>query len=356
MIASRSLRILSWCVGLASGTASAVGLGEINLHSRIGEPLRAEIPVLSAGAPLDSACFSLAPMPDADMPVIAAGRTRLVRDGQGYRLIITGSVPINEAVFMIKVQAGCDMDLQRAYVLLPSPPHASVDDAVETPLAAVSEPAPRKARPFPEDRSAEETGEASTQAAKPRPPRRDRAAATRPGAPQARATPDGRSAGQDKLRLGAAFDELPPPAAGNPLAPVHALEERMLKMETTLHLVNAQVDKLDKALALNAEARAMRQKLLALQTPPAAPGFLPEVQAAPTPVPMRGDNSADGWIELVLGVLLGGSVSATVAHLVSRRQNNSRPFEAPLPRSARPRHTAKSLTPKPDYPGRRSRK
>lgn len=331
MIPSRLLRLLPWSVALASGAASAVGLGEINLYSRIGEALRAEIPVLSAGEPLDAACFSLAPIPGADLPVVTAGRTRFVRGDRGYRLIITGSAPIDEAVFMINVRAGCGFDTQREYTLLPIPPESHAASDGELPLA-VAEPAPRKTRPVRETWSPDSEAPITT-AAKPRPPRPARSAAAKAKAPLPRDTLARMTTGKDRIVLGAALDDLPPPGAGDPLAPVNALDERILKLETTLHLLNEEVDKLNSALALNAESRAMRQKLQDLEAAP--PGVVPGALAAPLQVPADAGSSHDGWLELLFGLLLGGSVSAGVAHLVSRRQDKARAF-APPPRVAKP--------------------
>jgi hypothetical protein len=333
MIASRSLRILSWCAALLSGQAVALGLGEINLQSRIGEPLRAEIPLLAAGERLDPGCFSLAAVPGSDLPVITAGRVELRRGSQGDHLLITGRAPVAEPVFMINVKAACNFDLQREYTLLPLPPEIPV--LGET-AAAMTDPAPKKVRRAPPSSPAEMGGESSRTPPDTRQPASEATTAVPPTARKPR-PPVARTTGQDKLLLGAALDALPPPAAGDPLAPVNAIEERMLKMETTLHLITAQVDKLDAALALNAEARAMRQQLQDMQARQGA-AILPLAEAASPPAPpVRSDSSHDGWVELVLGILLGGSVSATVAHLVSRRQGNSRPFDLPPPHIARPR-------------------
>ncbi|MBP5987882.1 MAG: hypothetical protein KA538_11935 [Azonexus sp.] len=336
MIASRSLRILPWCAALLSSQAAALGLGEINLYSRIGEPIRAEIPLLAAGERLDPACFSLAAIPGSDIPAITAGRIQLLG---GNRLLITGRAPVTEPVFMINVKAACGHDLQREYTLLPLPPESQAQSD-NTVSPAIVEPAPRKARRVRQTTPADIDGEPLRQAAKPRQSNDEPAMAEprRPAKPRAALAEH--APGKDKLVLGAALDQLPPPAAGDPLAAVNDLEERMLKMETTLHLINAQVDKLDAALALDAEARSMRQKLQDMQAQQTAPGIAPRVEASPPPAPVRTDSSHDGWVELVLGILLGGSVSATVAHLVSRRQDNSRPFDLPPPHIAKPKPVA----------------
>lgn len=336
MIASRSLRILPWCAALISGQAVALGLGEINLQSRIGEPIRAEIPLLSASERLDPGCISLAAVPGSDIPVVTAGRIELRRGSHGDHLLITGRAPVAEPIFMINVKVACNFDLQREYTLLPPPPETQAPTVGEA-AAATPGPAPTKPRRVRETLAADAGGESPRKSAGSRPPASEPAMAAPPAAAKPRPPLVARSTGKDKLVLGAALDELPPPAAGDPLAPASALEERMLKMETTLHLITEQVDKLDAALALNAEARAMRQQLQDMQTRQGA-ALLPVAEAAPPPAPpIRRDSSHDGWVELVLGILLGGSVSATVAHLVSGRPGNSRPFDLPPPHIAKPR-------------------
>ncbi|UCV22139.1 type IV pilus assembly protein FimV [Ferribacterium limneticum] len=344
MIVLRLLRHGLLSAAIFSGSASAVGLGEITLHSRIGEALRADIPVISGGESLNAACFSLGPVPGADFPVITAARTRLVRIGPDYRLILTGSKAIDEPVVVISLRAGCGMDLQREYVLLPAPPLSTAND-IEPPLTVAS-PAPREmprsrapAERFSE-RWAADSDAPPQPAAKPRPPRTAPNAATKPKKPLPRETLAGIASGKDRIILGAALDDLPPPGAGDPLVPVNELDERLLKMETTLHLLNQEVDKLSTAVTLGAESRAVREKLQDMQAQQATPGILPSVQAATPQAPARAKSNYDDWLELLFGLLLGGSVSAGVAHLVSRRHDKLHSFAASPPRIAKPRRPA----------------
>ncbi|UCV19690.1 type IV pilus assembly protein FimV [Ferribacterium limneticum] len=326
-------------MAIISGAAGAVGLGEINLHSRIGEALRADIPVISGGESLDAACFTLGPVPGADFPVVTSARTRLVRISQDYRLILTGSKAIDEPIVVISLHAGCGMDVQREYVLLPAPP-SSVGDS--EPLAEVAAPLPRQVQPR-RARAERFSETATTDNASPEQPatqpRRERAAA-KPKKPLPRDTLAGMASSKDRIVLGAALDDLPPPSAGDPLAPVNELDERLLKMETTLHLLNQEVDKLSTAVTLNAESRAVREKLQDMQAQQATPGIVPSVQAAVPQAPARAASSQNGWLELLIGLLLGGSVSAGVAHLVSRRHDKARSFDTPPPRIAKPRRPA----------------
>ncbi len=344
MIASRLLRHGLLSAALFSGAASAVGLGEINLHSRIGETLRADIPVITGGEPLDAACFTLGPVPGADLPVITSARMRLVRIGQDYRLILTGSKAIDEPIVVISLRAGCGIDTQREYVLLPAPPTSVGDRAPSDEVSAPMphEIPPRRARPEPFSENEMADSEwPDRPAARPRPPKARPGPTAKARKPLARDTLAGLASHQDRIVLGAALDDLPPPGAGDPLAPVNALDERLLRMETTLHLLNQEVDKLNTAVTLRAESRAVREKLQNMQTQQATPGVLANAQATTRHAPVRAKSMADGWLELLAGLLLGGSVSAGVAHLVSRSQDTSRRFDAPPPRIAKPRRPAR---------------
>lgn len=60
IMASKLTSIVALTFALAPAMANAIGFGEISLHSRVGEPLMAEVPILhSAGEPPIAACFSM---------------------------------------------------------------------------------------------------------------------------------------------------------------------------------------------------------------------------------------------------------------------------------------------------------
>ena len=120
----RTLRLTALGAALlASAPAGAIGFGDIVLHSRVGEPLRAEVPInVEPGETLEGACFSLAPLNGSDLPVVSSAKTRLTREGDRYRLLITGSKPIGEPIFVVGLRASCGTDLQRDFVLMPSEP------------------------------------------------------------------------------------------------------------------------------------------------------------------------------------------------------------------------------------------
>jgi Tfp pilus assembly protein FimV len=126
----------------AAGQAAAIGFGDIILHSRVGEPLRAEVPInVEPGESIDGACFSLAPLNGSDLPVVSSARTKLLREGDRYRLHITGSKPIGEPIFLVGLRAGCGVDLQRDYVLMPAEPVVFADARPLPPPVASAEAA-----------------------------------------------------------------------------------------------------------------------------------------------------------------------------------------------------------------------
>lgn len=361
------LRLSAIGLALLTLDAGAAGLGEISLQSRVGEPLRAEVAIVGDDAAnLDLACFRLAPLGDSDLPVITAARTRLVKVGAGYRLILSGSRPIYDPAFVIALRAGCGAELQRDYVLMPQAPvglpEASAGDRPNL-AAAPARPQPGRSWRADEGDSLESIAEtlspdnpakqrrlvaglkranpelesdmplaAGTRVRmpearrKPAPealPRSNGAAApVRPlPAPQPAAKAPAAAPGGDRLVLGAAPEELKPgekPSALRTTMP--EVEARILKMETTLGMLNEQVDKLNQALTLAAETLVVQQKLQmaqTLQTP-----TLPAPAAQPAPLPPA--PQSNHWLELLLSALVGGGVASVFAHSLAKRRQRTR--------------------------------
>ncbi|KXB31441.1 hypothetical protein AT959_07190 [Dechloromonas denitrificans] len=378
---SNLIRFSALGATIFSGYASAIGFGEITLHSRIGEAIRAEVPVLAAsGEALDTACFTLATLGGTDLPVITGARVRLIRNQNGYRLLITGHKPVTEPIFMLGLRANCGVDLQRDYVLmpeappsladLPAPPsnqpppaqpagtrtrRASEGETLESIAAALAgDDAGQQQRTLATLRRANpglDTKEALAEGTsirlpppkrRPPPPAADideaeqrqtrtYARAERPApAPkkEAPAAPSRRSpeTAGDRLVLGAPPADLKP---GDKAAPQRAslsdMEERMLKLETTLHSLNQEVDKLNQALTLTTEALVVQNRLqLALSAQQ------PTVVAAVAPPPAPASPATGNWLELLLSALAGGSVAVGLAGWLSRRRAPRRDSEMPL--------------------------
>ena len=392
----KMLRTSALIAALFSGNSMAVGFGEIVLLSRIGEPLRAEVPIYAAsGETVEAPCFSLGGVRSADLPVVSSARFRLNRNGGNLTLTITGTQPIAEPIFVIGLRAHCGIDLQRDYVLMPSPPlllaeaEAPAANARPTPVA----PTTRKTRNFrewtarrgdtlesiaeaqsggnladqqrllaamkranpdlveyealaegrsvripvfnrrpAEDNARSAVASRSSADEAPPPPPRPKKQPT----PQAKPTPAtaaGSSSGPDRIVLGAAPDDIRPEVKPSPAkASAGEVEERMLKLETTLNLLNQEVEKLNSALALTTEALAAQQRLMAAQGQVAASDSAAARVAPPPPAPPATANS--NWLELLLSALIGGGLAAGLAHFMSRRSSRAPEDELSLARVA----------------------
>ena len=101
----------------------------------------------------------------------------------------------------------------------------------------------------------------------------------------------------------------------------------MLKLETTLSLLNQEMEKLDSALALSAEATDLQQKLQAAQ---AATESTTIKLAPPAPAPAPATAHPDNWTELLISALIGGGIAAGIAQLLSRRRREQSDENLPL--------------------------
>lgn len=361
---------LALCATLISLNAAAVGLGDMTLHSRVGEPLRAEVPVYTDEAQrIDNACFSLAPLHGSDLPVITSAKTRLVRIGSDYRLIITGSQPIGEPVFVIGLRTSCGIELQRDYVLMPAAPltrtmEATSSATVHSPKRAktvnTSEWLAREGETLESIAESKSNGRISAQrrllaglkranpdidpeqylsegtlvnipnitrripaeapASLPStditPPTPDEPP---PPRPKKKPKPSAHLNGGDRIVLGGEPETLKPgELAIAPRSELSQMEDRMLRMETTLRTLNQQVDNLNAAIEVSAETFALRQKLQAAQT--ASNDAPVALTAAPPPAPPTppGNNDWANWLELGISALIGGLIASGLAYLLSR--------------------------------------
>lgn len=380
------LRFSVMGVAAVSGYANAIGFGDITLHSAIGQSLRAEVPLIGvSGEAVDNACFALAPLEGSDLPVVTAARVRVVRGNAGYRLMILGQRPIAEPIFTISLRASCGVDLQRDYVLMPEPPLSQGDGEPPAAPVAVAPPPPppppatartwrassgdtlesiaeslaggsaaqqqrmlsalRRANPqlHPDDplsegsairvpdlkrRTPAESPAIETMARVERPPARIKS----PAAPGRREIPPPASdaplpapAPRDRLLVGAAPAETSAPAKAAAQPSMGDIEARMLKLETTLHSLNSEVDKLNNALMLATEVLAAQNKLQTLQSP--LPAAAP-AQATPPAAPPGAPRS--NWLDLLFSALLGGGIAAGLAGVLSRRRERRSDLDLPL--------------------------
>lgn len=387
IINSKFLRCSAIGALFFSNYACALGFGEITLHSRIGEPLRAEVALHgSDNQEVETACYSLTPLRGSDLPVVTNARTRLVRAGQDFRLLITGGQPISEPVFMIGLRASCGVDLQRDYVLMPAAPLALSENPRQPSIAAVDLASRKKTgstREWPahdgdtmesiaesqapgsiiEQRrllaamqranpglqpeqiltegtavripnlaqriTAEQPLDPEAQVLPPRPQSKERPPAPRAKKPVRRDTlAELDIKGADRVMLGAEPEALKPgELAVAQRNEVSDMDGRMLKMETSLRSLNLQVENLNTAVEVTAEAMALRQKLQAAQAQLAQDKAEPTIKPAgnsaaiPATTAQATDNSRTGnWLELLFSALAGGLIAGAIAHLLGKRQ------------------------------------
>lgn len=131
----RSIQLAALFSALLFGArnVAALGLGDLTVHSRLGQTLRAEIRLLETpGAQAGEACFSLgAADGNEDLPVLSHARLRLEQVKGQNRLVITSLSTINEPALMINVRAGCGTELVRSYTVLVDPAEAASPEAAE---------------------------------------------------------------------------------------------------------------------------------------------------------------------------------------------------------------------------------
>jgi len=296
--------VLLACTFFATA-AGAAGFGELTVHSRIGENLLAEVPLLGTGRELtDPSCFTLAPNPGSDLPVVTNARIKLSQTKDGQRLLIIGNRPIAEPLFAISLRANCGIDLRHDYVVMPDAPLAQ-GEVVESTAMAQGRQRQDKA-----DRAAPAQARQGTKIS-----RQGNGGARRMamGKPAARQAPSG-----DRLTLSTAPLDLP---IGDSAYQAKAaeLEDRLLKMESTLHTLNQQIETLDTSLKLSTEMQSARQELqLAQNMQPTA------AVAAPPTTAARQSTSGD-WLEMLVSTLLGGSLAVGIAAYLGRHKHPNHP-------------------------------
>ena len=124
--------------GLCGSPVSAVQLGEIDVRSSLGQPLRASIAyALSPNEQLHDYCIFLKPGTSADgLPALSRARLTVANG----RIEIAGLVPIREPMLALGLSVNCPYtaNLTRSYTLMLDPiqPAAAVPAAQEGNRAA----------------------------------------------------------------------------------------------------------------------------------------------------------------------------------------------------------------------------
>ncbi len=129
----------------AQNQALALGLGNIDIKSHLGQPLRANIKIQGAGELKGESCFRILNDPNAENQLAHANFKLSKIDNDVAILTVTTNEAINEPIINLSVMADCDANMQRDYVLLLDPLLSAEDTSYdETAPVIESEPVESK--------------------------------------------------------------------------------------------------------------------------------------------------------------------------------------------------------------------
>jgi Tfp pilus assembly protein FimV len=266
-----SFKTVCLLLGLChAGAVAALGLGELNVRSFLGQPLHATVVVLDVGADLSADCFKLAAGTGAIAPPPRVDLS-LQRNGDQTVLHIRTRQSLHDPIAQFVLLADCETRLQREYVILLDPPDparlAQTGPTTPAPVQTTTPPAPRAApamqapaRPVP-----------SARASTPRPPPAPRAQQAPRDEPAPRLVLSGRRSPQATaerpfaLRLDSNLPNPAHPVVERPLTETELSDETTALSRRLAHL-EAQLLALQRR---NAELEA-RSRAAAVAPPPAA--------------------------------------------------------------------------------------
>ncbi len=100
----------------------ALGLGNINVKSHLGQPLRATIKIQGASDLKGETCFKAINDSSVENPIANANFKLSKIVGDAATLTVTTQQIINEPIANLVLMAECDVNIRREYVLLLDPP------------------------------------------------------------------------------------------------------------------------------------------------------------------------------------------------------------------------------------------
>lgn len=333
--------LLAALLAFAPVPSGAVVLGEPVYISKIGEPLRIEIPVLRGATSQLGECLRLVqspPGPDG-VPRVQNARLGIAGRGPAPRLVITHPRPSLEPALAFAIEETCDGHLRREYTVLLAFPDTA---------AAAWESAGEQATPW--SGAANTSPPASKPARRPHGYRRAASPADVVAASPAAhgvATPGHRAsqepAGRDRLELGGG--ESGTPGAGlhlstqlGSLARIDSTTEAQREQLRREQSVTMAIDRTIVAqLELDERIRqieAMQSRMLAehtrTQPAPTPPPADATATGAPPPVPQPpAPDAAEAWKRGTLAVGLASlALAAALAWFHERRRKSLRRNEA----------------------------
>lgn len=147
---------LAMACGLHGLPAHALRVGELQVESRLGQPLKARLPiVLSDGESLASNCVRTAsrdPVGDDGVPVLNGVRTTVEKQGNTHWVTLRTSQALTEPAMRLVVEVGCENVVARRYMMLLDPP--AVNEPVMLAKDEVAKPEVPRAAEGPADAQA----------------------------------------------------------------------------------------------------------------------------------------------------------------------------------------------------------
>lgn len=115
----------------AQNQALALGLGNIDVKSHLGEPLRASIKVQGANELKNESCFRVLDSSGTENQLTHANFKLSNIDNDVAILTVTTDQVLNEPIVNLSVMTDCNVNMQRDYVLLLDPPSISEEASFE---------------------------------------------------------------------------------------------------------------------------------------------------------------------------------------------------------------------------------
>lgn len=285
-----------------AASAAAIGLGDLDVRSYLGQPLHVTVRIIGADAKTSADCFSLGPSEGSAVPPPRRAQLSLEKSGDRAVLHIRTPYTMDEPVAQFELISDCDARLRRDYVVLLDPPAA---------IEAVPERTPAVAIP-------REASAPRAVASRPATPARSTRSATAPargGLPARQSAPRPQAAPSEAPRLVLSGR---PGTGASPLA---------LRLDTNLPDLNRSYPDRLTPTELSDENTALGHKLAYLQAQLASlqqrNAELEGRRATQTPQPARAPSSSQPprWPFYLLAIGLLTGAGALVVRLRSRSRH-----------------------------------
>ncbi len=131
------LRIFTLLLLSIPNLSFALGLGDIDLKSNLGEPFFAKVMITDVDSAPDAACFSA--MDNNDPPAFKKAHIVIKSINDSHQLSITTNEAITEPIINLRVSIHCEPNLNREYVLLLDPASITNTEKTSAPAAPTAQ-------------------------------------------------------------------------------------------------------------------------------------------------------------------------------------------------------------------------